>query len=188
MINSRTKAHYQKAYASYKALGSNKNLLKDSSKYKALTYFDTNWEPIKHMWAGYLTKELCHFGCTTTQRVEGSHVVLKRSVALSSRTSLRSMFDIVDTHVKNFFVKADQLSIKERRVVDTLVRSASYMHHLIGRVSHWCLVRVQTNDLEAFALEERQLDNCYCVDPIWFSIPCNISCMALFILKIVQFL
>ena len=82
-----------------------------------MEYFDENWQPIKHMWAGYLTIELCHFGCTTTQRVEGSHAVLKRSVALSSRTNLNTMFDIIDTHVKSFFVKANQLIIKEGRIL-----------------------------------------------------------------------
>lgn len=173
MINSRTEDQYQRSYKKYQVIASNKSLLKDPESLKALNYFDLNWEPIKHMWAGYRTKELCHFDCTTTQRVEGSHAVLKRSVALSSRTNLADMFDIIDKHIKEFYIKANQSVVKEGRVVDALVRSASYMQNLIGKVSAWALVNIHTNALKAFELEESKVERCHCVDPIWFLIPCQ---------------
>ena len=58
------------------------------------------------------------------------------------------------------------------QVVDT-VRAAHYMQNLIGKVSAWCLVSVQTNALKAFELEESPSGTCSCVVPIWCAIPCR---------------
>lgn len=83
------------------------------------------------------------------------------------------MFDIIDTHVKSFYIKANQLVVKEGRMVDALVRSASYMQNLIGKVFAWALVSIHANALKAFYLEESEIDQCHCVDPFWFAIPCQ---------------
>jgi hypothetical protein len=61
MINSLTKEQFQQAHRKYQAIASNKSLLKDPANCKALNYFSINWEPIKHMWAGYLTKKTLSF-------------------------------------------------------------------------------------------------------------------------------
>jgi hypothetical protein len=46
-------------------------------------------------WIGYHTNKLPHFGCNTTNRVEGSHAVLKRLIK-SSNGRLDKVFDEVD--------------------------------------------------------------------------------------------
>ncbi|SAL97836.1 hypothetical protein [Absidia glauca] len=58
-------------------------------------------------WIGYHTNELPHFGCNTTNRVEGSQAVLKRLIK-TSNGRLDKVFDEVDIWCRKIAVEVYQ--------------------------------------------------------------------------------
>lgn len=108
MINSSTKEEFEYAHDLYKLTATepknmkvvvkNKNGKNDEETpvFKTYEYFVNNWLPIKHKWAGYLVNRVDHFGCRTTQRVEGSHSTLKSSGYLTTRVPILNALNGVD--------------------------------------------------------------------------------------------
>ncbi|KAI7890364.1 uncharacterized protein EV154DRAFT_590289, partial [Mucor mucedo] len=95
MIVSYTEEEFNTTCEKYRITAINSLLLQDNSSYKAQEYLDGNWLVCNDKWASYLTRMYIHFGCTTTQRIEGTHSALKRGT-MSTRLALLSAFVEVD--------------------------------------------------------------------------------------------
>jgi len=82
-------------------------------------YFMQHWEPIKHMWAGYIVKTLPHFGFTTNNTVESHNAKIKRVLNHHSKLAdvLRQLFLLENIKVKERNLDMQRMLATRTRVV-----------------------------------------------------------------------
>lgn len=177
MMVTTSEYEFKSFYKEYKAIATNDLLLKDCSSYEAQEYLDNNWMICKDKWAGYLTCNNTHFGCTTTQRVEGSHSALKRG-AMSSRVDLLVAFSEVDKYIKRQIVRQKTATVTEGCKVDGLIRKNLQLTNLIGMVSAKALFAIHKATLQIAIMSEEKKSACLnevcsCFSRICYKLPCK---------------
>ncbi|KAG2191681.1 hypothetical protein INT47_005998 [Mucor saturninus] len=177
MIVSYTEDEFNDACRKYKVIATNNSFLQDCSSQKAQVYLESNWLVCKDKWAGYITRMYNHFGCTTSQRVEGIHSALK-SGSTSTRLDLLSSFDEVDKYVNRQIIKQKMTGIKEGCYVDGMIRNNVQLAELVGKVSARALLTIQKSMLKARMMSNDKKracmnNTCSCSDRIIYALPCK---------------
>ena len=82
-------------------------------------YFMQHWDPIKHMWAGYIVKTLPHFGFTTNNTVESHNAKIKRVLNHHSKLAdvLRQLFLLEGVKIKERNIEMQRMLATRTRIV-----------------------------------------------------------------------
>ncbi|ESO04486.1 hypothetical protein HELRODRAFT_184704, partial [Helobdella robusta] len=130
-------------------------------------YFEDEWMPCKEKWAGYLTSQLKHFGCVTTQRVKSGHNALKRKI--SALQSLNSSFEQICSYILQFEGDYQNLELNEATITDARIYHEPRLHRLIHHVSRIGLITICAELLEEVVPGEL----CNCRVKVVFGLPCR---------------
>lgn len=132
-----------------------------------VTYYSDEWEKFTERWAGYITCNYKHFGCTTTQRAESGHAVIKKG--MFSLQPLDLSFDTIHSNLQNYERGYNDIQRKEKNEVDILVYSDPRLYHLTGKITHFSLVSLRCELL-------RDADDvtapCKCQSRHCYDLPC----------------
>ncbi|OAD65503.1 hypothetical protein PHYBLDRAFT_153402 [Phycomyces blakesleeanus NRRL 1555(-)] len=129
-------------------------------------YFEDEWMPCKEKWAGYLTSQLKHFDCVTTQRVESGHNALKRKI--SALQSLNSSFEQICSYLLQFEGDYQDLELNEATITDARIYHEPRLCRLIHHVSRIGLITIRAELLEEVVPGEL----CNCRVKVVFGLPC----------------
>ena len=75
--------------------------------------YNDEWEKHTEKWAGHLTSNLKHFGCTTTQRAESGHAIFKKGMSIVQ--PLDVSFDYILDNLADFERKDKEMELKEKK-------------------------------------------------------------------------
>ncbi|KAF7728326.1 hypothetical protein EC973_006267 [Apophysomyces ossiformis] len=117
-IESQTLEQFNQALRSFRKLARDESLYLENAKGNTYSYFEAEWLSCVEKWAGFYTRQLKHFGCTTTQRVESGQRALKRNLV-----ALRPLDET-----------------EESTETDVLLLSKKYLQNLYCHVSKRALI------------------------------------------------
>ncbi|KAL0582158.1 hypothetical protein ABG067_008090, partial [Albugo candida] len=152
----------------YDILNDRDNFVSEVQQKSFQRYYEFEWEKHVEKWAGHITSKIMHFGCTTSQRAESGHKILKRG--MSTVQPLNLAINCLVANLEDFEQNYRALELKERNTVDVLVATDLRFANLIGKVSHRAISALyqeyERDDIDVIN------DICTCTNPIVFNIPC----------------
>lgn len=128
-------------------------------------YQQDEWISFLDRWSGHITHYYRHFGCTTTQRAESGHGIVKNE--MFSLQTLDLSFDTIRQNLLNFERGYKDIEIKEKTEVDVLVNRETRLRHLVGKISHFALVTLRC---EVLRDPETHLLICECRSRVCYTI------------------
>lgn len=131
----------------------------EEERIKFINYYENIWTLPLKKWAGLYTSKLQCMDCTTTQRAESNHSVLKKGTV--SLQPLDTVFDCINEYLEAFEREYNEIELSERSTVNPFMFKVSYQVLEV--------IRVELNKVED---GKKESQDCPYKCKVIFGIPC----------------